>query len=464
MNGQMSRRKIVLFHPRTLHEKNYRYYHVPYSLLAVASTLHLHRYDVIVVDDNVNQKVDYRSDLHRWGTDVLCVGISSMIGAQIQGGLEFAKAVRSLDLAIPIIWGGPLPTMLPEETTAHWCVDIAVRGQGEITFRELIRCLEVSTSLSGMDGIEGISYRDSAGKITHNAPRSFVDLNAFPPYSNVYHLLNLEDYIWPDEHIASRTISYHSSQGCPFNCGFCCEVSLWDRWWSGLSASRILDDVQYLVRRFDVNGIKFYDSEFFIDRKRVLSFAQGLLDQKLNIRWAASVHPRNLSRMTDEQLDLLRRSGLARLLIGAESGVQQELDLIGKNITKDAIFEVARRCAQHGIVVCFTFVTGYPSMPSSHMDETLAFAEELSRFEPMHEQKIHFFAPYPGAPLYQLALDFGFKPPTSLEEWSQYDYYDILTPWVNRKYAPIFRRFNESHYPYVHPFEAPSDGRVQCAS
>jgi len=453
----MSKRKIVLFHPRTLHEKNYRYYHVPYSLLAVASALDLDRFEVILIDDNVNQKVDYRSDLLAWESELLCVGISSMIGAQIEGGLEFAKAVRSLDKNIPIVWGGPLPTMLPEETTAHWCVDIAVRGQGEITFQELVGRLEVGTSV---DSIEGISYRRMDGKIIHNPARPFIDLNAFPPYTKVYPLVNLENYIWPDEHIADRTISYHSSQGCPFNCGFCCEVALWHRWWSGLSASRILDDVQYLVERFGVNGIKFYDSEFFIDRERVLAFAQGLLDRGLKIRWAASVHPRNLYLMSDESLDLLRRGGLARLLVGAESGVQQELDLIGKKINREMIFEVAKRCARHHIVICFTFVAGFPSMPSSHIDETLAFAERLHRFEPMHEAKVHFFAPYPGAPLYQLALNCGFKPPTTLEGWSRYDYYGILTPWVDRKYLPIFRQFNETHYPYIHPFHPVSEGNT----
>jgi len=451
----VSKSRIVLFHPRTLHEQNYRYYHIPYSLLAVALGLDLGRFEIILIDDNINQKVDYRSKLLALESDLLCVGISSMIGAQIGGGIEFAKAVRSLCRNIPIVWGGALPTMLPEETAAHWCVDVAVRGQGEITFRELVERLEVGTSF---EDIKGISYREKDGGIVHSPPRPFVDLNVFPPYTEAYPLINLENYIWPDEHVANRTISYHSSQGCPFNCGFCCEVSLWHRWWSGLSASRILDDVQYLVKRFDVNGIKFYDSEFFIDHKRACSFAQGLLDRGLKIRWAASVHPRNLYRMSDEQLDLLRRSGVARLLVGAESGVQHELNLIGKNIDKDIIFEVARRCARHRIVVCFTFVTGFPSMPSTHVDATLAFAEELSQFEPMHEQKLHFFAPYPGTPLYQLALDYGFKPPMSLKEWSQYDYYNILTPWIDRKYALILREFNEIHYPYIHPYQALSRG------
>lgn len=451
----MNRRKIVLFHPRTLHEKNYRHYHVPYSLLAVASSLDLNRYEVILVDDNVNQRQDYRSELINWITELLCVGISSMIGGQINGALEFAKTVRDLNPNIPIIWGGPLPSMLPDETAAHPFVDIAVQGQGEITFRKIVEQVEAKLP---WEYIEGITFRSQSGKIIRSKSRPLADLNSFPPYANVYNLVDLRDYIWPDEHIANRTISYHSSQGCPFNCGFCCEVALWHRWWSGLSAFRILEDVEYLVTQHSINGIKFYDSEFFIDLKRTFDFAQGLLDRKLDIHWAASAHPRTLFRMNDEQFDLLHRSGLTRLLVGAESGVQQELDLVGKSIDREILFEVAKRCARHGIFVCFTFVTGYPSMPISHIDETLSFAEDLSKFEPMHEQKLHFYGPYPGAPLYQLALDSGFKPPLSLEDWARYDYYNIVTPWVDQMYGPVLRRFNETHYPYVHSYqESPKD-------
>lgn len=442
----MGRPKVVLFHPRTRHERNYRYYHVPYSLLSVASTLEREHLEVVLIDDNVEQKVDYRGDLLVWEPDLLCVGISSMIGAQIEGGIEFAKAVRDARRDIPIVWGGALPTVLPDDTIAHPCVDIAVRGQGEETFRELVERLGNGES---WESINGISYRGKDDEKIHRPPRQFADLNIFPAYTAAYSLVNLENYIWPDEHIANRTISYHSSQGCPFECGFCCEVSLWQRWWSGLSPSRILADIQYLVQRFGVNGIKFYDSEFFIDRNRALTFAQGLLERGASIHWAASAHPKSLCALSDEQLGLLRRSGLVRLLVGAESGVQQELELIGKKVNRDVMFEIARRCAQHGIFVCFTFVVGFPSMPSSHIDATLDFAEELARVEPMHEQKLHFYAPYPGSPLYKLALDSGFKPPARLEEWSRYDYYDILTPWVDPKYAPVIRQFNETHYPYL---------------
>ncbi|MFQ5872775.1 MAG: cobalamin-dependent protein [Dehalococcoidia bacterium] len=147
------RRTIILFHPRTLHERNYRYFYVPYSVLSVASTLARAEYRVLVVDNNVENLDEFGSVLRDVADDLLCVGISSMIGHQIRDGLRFARAVRELDAAIPIVWGGALPTVLPEETIAHPDVDIIVQGQGQATFRDLVDCLAQDRDLSQVPGI-----------------------------------------------------------------------------------------------------------------------------------------------------------------------------------------------------------------------------------------------------------------------------------------------------------------------
>lgn len=441
MNGKI----ILLYHPRTYHERNYRYYHIPYSLLAISAPLDLNRYNILIIDNNVNKKINYEDTLESLKENLLCVGISSMVGAQIKDAINFAQQVREVTPTIPVIIGGPLPTLLPELTISNPLFDIAVRGQGELTFKEIIESLEHKRPLNN---INGISYKVN-GRIVHNPPRPFVDLNEFPPYRKVYKLIDVRNYIWPDEHIASRTVSYHSSQGCPYACGFCCEVSLWKRWWSGLSAERILDDIEYLVKRYNVNGIKFYDSEFFIDLRRTLEFAKGLLERGIEIKWGASIHPKNFMRIKDWQLDILVKSGLKRLLIGAESAVQEELNLIGKNFSPQIITEVAERCNKYNIYGCFTFVIGYPGMPEENFYKTLRFAEDLIKKYPDQEIKLHLYAPYPGTPLYPIAVKYGFKPPQSLEEWAEYDYYEVTTPWAKPEWAQLIRKFNENYYPYI---------------
>jgi anaerobic magnesium-protoporphyrin IX monomethyl ester cyclase len=444
----MPRRKVILFHPRTLHEKNYRYYYIPYSVLSIASVIDRDHYEVQVIDNNVEKKADYSDVIAQSSNDLLCVGISSMIGHQIREGLGFASAVHGSNPSIPIIWGGALPTMLPHETILHENVDIIVKGQGEVTFRELLNALSHSLPLRD---VAGISFK-MHDRILDNPPRPFIDPSNFPPYRSIYDLIDVADYVRFDEHINSRTISYHSSQGCPFNCGFCCETALWQQRWGGFAAQRVLDDIEYLASTFRINGIKFYDSEFFINQRRALEFADGLIERGLDVKWSASAHPANLNRLTEDQFALLARTGCSRLLLGAESGVREELELVGKATNQAMIVRLAERCSRYGITASFTFVLGYPGSSESWIQRTLDFAKQLRKVDDRHEIKVHFYAPYPGTPLYPLALQHGFKPPQTLEEWSWYDYYYVTTPWVDKKWERIVREFNEEHYPYLHPF------------
>jgi radical SAM superfamily enzyme YgiQ (UPF0313 family) len=150
-------------------------------------------------------------------------------------------------------------------------------------------------------------------------------------------------------------------------------------------------------------------------------------------------------------------------LLGAESGIQDELDLVGKGTTQEMVLRLAKLCSKYDIVACFTFVTGYPTSPPSSIETTLDFARQLREVDDRHECKVHFYAPYPGTPLYSYALEHGFIPPKTLEEWSWYDYYEIVTPWVDNKYQQLMREFNETAYPYLHPLAGYArDGTIEA--
>ena len=435
---------VLFFHPRTFHEKNYRYFYIPYSLLSVASVIDRNRYDLAILDNNVERIDDWTERLQQMQVP-LAVGISSMIGAQISDGLAFASAARTAFPAVPIVWGGALPTVLPELTVDHPLVDYAIAGQGQSAFPDLLDALT-----DGMKGQLTVPGVYGGGRVPAARRATFKPWEGYPAFRDCYDLVDVERYIQYDEHINDRTVNYHSSQGCPFGCGFCSEVALWERKWTGVTAGRILADIEHLIAHHGVTGIKFYDAEFFISRKRVFEFAQAVVDRDLGIRWAAAVHPRNFDRLSDDEVSLLARSGASRLLMGAESAVQAELDLVNKKTDREMLLRNAKRCADSGIVGSFSFVTGYPRSPSAHIEESLRFAADLLHAGPDHEAKVHFYAPYPGTALYDLAVECGFRAPATLEQWSEYDYYYITTPWIDDKWEPIVREFNEGAYPYLH--------------
>ena len=436
---------VILFHPKTQHENNYRYFHVPYSVLSLATMLDRSTFEIVIIDNNFQNIDDFSTFSKLFEDNILCVGISAMIGKQILDGLLFAKTIRSINSKIPIIWGGPITTFIPYEIIKNDYVDILVIGQGEIAFKEIVSALKNKSSLCE---IKGIIYKEN-DMIFTNSKREFVSVDKFPNYKNVYDLIPVSEYIRFDEHINSKSISYHSSQGCVFNCGFCCEIPLWEKNWSGFSVYKIIEDIEYLVTTYGINGVKLYDSEFLIDKKRGFDFANELINKDIDIKWAASVHPNNLIKLTETEFKLLKRSGLSRLLIGAETAVENELKLIKKNLKKGSIVKLAEKCSNLDIHVCFTFITGYPNTTLKSIINTIEFAKQLIDIDSRHECKIHFYAPYPKTPLYEYAINNGFVPPKSLKEWADYDYYYITTPWVEEKYEKLVREFNENYYPYI---------------
>ena len=85
---------VLLLHPRTFHERNYRYYHIPYSLLSLVVPLQHAGLDVLLMDDNVLRSSNYEDLLTSCCRRCVCVGISVMIGQQITCAISLSRAAK----------------------------------------------------------------------------------------------------------------------------------------------------------------------------------------------------------------------------------------------------------------------------------------------------------------------------------------------------------------------------------
>lgn len=437
----MSKKKIILYHPATHHERFYSFFWIPYSLLTIASVVE-NKYEVIIIDDNLEDNViDYQNITN----NCLCVGISTMTGHQITGGLRFAAKIKENNPNIPIIWGGPHATILTDITITHHLVDIIVRGQGEEPFKQLVDRLETGSSLVG---INGVVFKEN-DTIIRNHTDLLKDKSSYPEFP--WHLIDVRKYMRNDPKIGSKILNYVSSQGCPFECTFCAEVALYNRKWKSYGTNRIINDIKYLIDYGGANAIKFYDANLFVNLKTVFEFAQELVNEDYGITWAASGHPKTLTALSSKQWELLNKSKCVRLLIGAESGSQDALNIIKKEISPQTIKELAVKCSDYDVVGSFTFIVGFPNCPDEReIEKTLELASRVREIDSRHDVKIHFYAPYPGTPLFDEACKAGFKTPNTLEEWADYDYYCIETPWVDKMYEKIIHEFNSNNSPYVH--------------
>lgn len=432
---------VILYYPAVDFKPFYPYFWAPLSILSVAAPLVAEGFKVILLDGNLGNVDSDRCTVKDNLSDCICIGISSMIGGrQLERGLKMSSYAKSLNGNIPIVFGGPLGTVIPEELFKDSTIDYVVRGQGEYPFLELVKLLKSGQSVKKIAGVV------RRGDVEISKPVIY-DKEALPAYP--WNLLNAEKYVRQDRLLGKRVMNFVSSQGCPHKCGYCGEVSSYGCKWKALSSDRMLREVSDLVEKYSLDGIKFYDSNFFVDKNRVIRFAQGLIDNGIDISWAASAHPRGLNRLATD-LGLMRKSGLKRLLIGAESGSQSSLDYINKGCTTTDIMESAKLCSAYDISSTFTFIVGTPGV-ADDVNATLGMALQMKKLNQNFEISIHFYAPFPGTPLYESAIKLGYVPPSSLSGWSIYDYYAVQVPWLNKKVERKLRLFGDFYSDFLYP-------------
>ena len=341
----MKKKKVVLYNPLAV------FFDMPLALLALGSNLDREKYEVIIIDarieENAAQKVIEACE------DALCFGITVLTGRPLRDALKVTKKVKQVYKNLPVVWGGWHPSLfavevLEEEPT----IDITVFGQGEITFRALVNCLQKEGDLSQ---IEGIAYRNKDGIVVKNLKRHLVNMNELQPTD--YSLIDVEAYFKKKKR---RQLDYISSTGCRFRCTFCADPFVYNRAWTGIEPQRMGEELEYWKKKYPFSDVNFQDETFFTKRKRVIQVAEQFIARKLNSTWAGTLRGDQGNRMSEEEFDLCKTSGLRRVLVGVESGSQEMMDWLQKDIKMEHIWKVARRCADRDIAVIFPFIVGFP--------------------------------------------------------------------------------------------------------
>lgn len=433
--GMQRKRKVTLFHPAPS-PPVHPWRGAPLALLSASGFLDRQGYDIRIIADFLYH--DLEEQVLEHCRDSVCLGISTFTGHQIFEGVRVARLVREKLPQLPIVWGGWHPSILPEQTVADPNVDIVVRGQGERTFTELVNALYHGRSL---DGIQGLVWREN-GTLRVNPPRALEDMNNFP--SVPYHLVNVERCLVATD-FGQRGLMYVSSYGCPHRCAFCVEPVLNKRRWSGLEPERVVSEWEYLVREYDLDSIIVYDNNFFVDKKRVHSICSELIRRNVRVRIVgASGRIPQLIKYEPEIWQVMRRAGLASILVGAESGVQETLDLLHKDMVVGDTLRLAKVCAKYDVQIVYSYLIGSPwsddlEESQKRVDEeyrgTISQIDQLLKVSRQNIFMWFVYTPYPGSELFQRAVGLGFVPPSSLEGWSTV----VLSPstgqqrgWISR--------------------------------
>jgi radical SAM superfamily enzyme YgiQ (UPF0313 family) len=431
----MKRYKIVLYNPDVV------FYTMPLALLAVGSALDPARYTVHIVDGRLER--DPVGAVLAEVDDALCLGMTVLTGAPIHDALRISRAAKVRRPDLPIIWGGWHPSLFPMETLAEPAIDVTVQGQGEVTFAELVARLVEGADLAGLPGTAvrrrvfvPLDQAQDQLTVLKNPPRALSDMNTLPAHN--YALIDVERYF---ERKGQRQLDYISSTGCYFRCAFCADPFVFKRRWTGLEPARMGEEIESLWQRYHFTDLAFQDETFFTYRDRVVAIAEEFLRRHLHFTWTATMRADQAVRLNDEALALCVRSGLRRVMIGVESGSQEMLDWIAKDITIEQVLQSAAMCVRHDIGAIFPFIIGFPGESEASVQATLDLIKRLRAMSPQFETPIFYYQPYPGSRIADEVVRDGYALPSSLEAWAEFDFVGGVGPWVDARTYRLVERF-----------------------
>ena len=395
----------------------------PFGLACIASYIREHSFSVGIMDALAEDMESMQVLDYIGKHQPKVIGFSAMT-PQFLRTVRIAKDISKRFPEILTIIGGHHASIMPYETLEEdCCLDLLVYGEGEETFLEIINKYkergwnkeEFLKDADCLKAIDGIAFRDKDSNIKINKSRRQIeDLDSLP--SPAWDLLPLGKYIpLPNQYLNKPVIHMVSIRGCPFDCDFCSNNSVFGRKIRARSPERVVDDIKYVKSKYNMKEISFWDDTMTVNKKWLEKFCNCLIENKVNVTWTcySRVDTVNL-----EILKLMKKAGCWNIFYGYESGTQQLLDNINKGITLEQIRNANKWTKEAGIEVRASFMIALPGETPEMAKKTIDFAIEL---EPEYAQ-FSITTPYPGTKLFDTAKKSG----RLREDFSKYNMWEVV--------------------------------------
>jgi radical SAM superfamily enzyme YgiQ (UPF0313 family) len=431
--------KVLLLYPNTGMDVFGINVGLPLSCLYLGTVLESAGYRVEIVDERVTRSFEAEVARSIREERPVLVGISTMTGMQIKGGLDAARAIREVDPGLPVVWGGVHPTLCPDSTLKDDFCDIIVKGEGEITIVELADCLRQGGDLGQ---IPGVGFKKN-GELRYGPYRPMIeDLDVIPRPS--YGLIEMDRYFTRAPSTDQAQLQVVTSRGCPYDCEFCYNLKFNERRFRSHSAARVVSDITYVVEQFGVTAIFIEDDYFFGRPRRVEEICDLLLERDLDLLIQVPCRIDYLHKRSPEMLAKLYRAGFKELWIGIESGSEKRLKEIMKRNTLDQVREVNRLIAGSDVYAKYGFMAGFPNEDRNETLDTVDFMFELLKENPQAGvAPVAVYTPYPGTTLYDKArLVHGASFPDTLEGWSHFHFAENNNPFLSPEQSKFVTKIN----------------------
>jgi radical SAM superfamily enzyme YgiQ (UPF0313 family) len=347
--------------------------------------------DLVLAQHDVPGTIRRLVDRHR--PDL--VGLSIMT-FQRRTARRIIALVRTLRPGVPIVVGGYDPSLAPDVyAPASSGVDYVVRGEGDVTFRELLRTIERGVEPAG---VPGVSYRRD-GRMVHTAPRPVSDLDTdIRPPRRQARVLDGYTFI-------GRPIDIvETSRGCTYDCSFCSIIEMRGRNFHTWSIDRVIADIAD-ARARGARAIFLVDDNISLNVARFRTICEAITRAGLNdVDYIVQAMTSAIAQSGDALAAAMRRAGVRYVFLGIENVLDQDLAFL-KASAKNARREDGRTVGnatlraidllhRHGMFVVGGLIVGNPGDTRASIDANLEFARRFVDWP-----YIQHPTPYPGTPM-----------------------------------------------------------------
>ncbi|MFH0983966.1 MAG: radical SAM protein [Candidatus Omnitrophota bacterium] len=378
----------------------------PPITLAVLANLAKEKGSVRLVDGNVEDLSieELFEDIKDFGPDLLVINTGF---PSIDEDMAVAKKIKEKFPKVKLVAFGVFFTLLEGEAMKSYpFLDLAIQGEPEQTFRELLISLEKGGT--GLEGIPGLMHR-TGGELFVNAKRpQITDLDTIPRPAREF--LKNDRYRLP--HNDNTFTLINVARGCPFPCIYCIVHPYYGNKVRKHSVSYVMTEIRECIEKHGVQEFLFWEEVFTLDKKYAMELCQAILDNGFSFKWAATTR---VGLLDEELLTMMKKAGCYLLGLGIESGVQEILDNAKKNQTLDDIRKAVALCKKVGIRTMGHFIFGLPGETRETAEQTIQFMLSLH----LDYMQSYCAVPYPKTEYGALAKEKGWVKPVP---WSQYDF------------------------------------------
>jgi anaerobic magnesium-protoporphyrin IX monomethyl ester cyclase len=347
--------------------------------------------DLILVQGQVRETVERL--VHERAPDL--VGLSVMT-FQRRTAMRIIELVRALRSSARVVVGGYDPSLAPDAYAESGAVDFLVRGEGDVTFRELVRALERG---SPCDAIQGLSYRRGA-YWSHNPDRPVggLDDGEIRPPNRGARVLNGYTLVGRQVDVVE------TSRGCTFDCSFCSIIEMRGRNFHTYTFDRVLADIRD-ARRHGARAIFIVDDNITLDVRRFAALCRAIIDAGLDdLEYTVQAMTSAIANHGETLAPLMRRAGFRYVFLGIENILDDDLAFLrarAKNTLRvdgqragNATLRAIEFVQRHGMYVIGGLIVGNPDDTRESVQANLEFARRYVDYP-----YIQHPTPYPRTPM-----------------------------------------------------------------